>query len=59
MLRPHAKQLLALIILALFAGTATADYPLRPVPFNEGRDDQRLLAASAGDPAEDAGAICI
>ncbi len=41
MLRPNNRQLFPLMSLALFAGssffagTATADYPLRPVPFNQ------------------------
>ena len=35
MLRSYNRQLLPLITLVLFGGTATADYPLRPVPFNE------------------------
>lgn len=35
MLRSYTKQFLSLMILALFVATATADYPLRPVPFNK------------------------
>ncbi len=35
MLRSCTRQLLPLMTLALFVGTVTADYPLRPVPFNE------------------------
>ena len=34
-LRSYTRQLWPLITLALFIGKATADYPLRPVPFNE------------------------
>jgi hypothetical protein len=34
-LRSCARQLLPLMTLALFVGTVTADYPLRPVPFNK------------------------
>jgi len=34
-LRSRAVQILPLIILALLVGRAMADYPLRPVPFNE------------------------
>ena len=33
--RSYNSPLLPLMTLALFVGTATADYPLRPVPFNE------------------------
>lgn len=35
MLRLHTIQLLSLITLALLVSTATADYPLKPVPFNK------------------------
>lgn len=35
MLRFRAEKILPLIGLALWVGTAMADYPLRPVPFNE------------------------
>lgn len=35
MLRSYIRQLLPLITLVLLAAVAPADYPLRPVPFNE------------------------
>lgn len=35
MLRFYTRQLLPLITLAVFVGTAMAEYPLRPVPFNK------------------------
>ena len=35
MLRSYTRHLLPLLTLALFGGTAMADYPLRPVLFNE------------------------
>ena len=35
MLRSYTIQLLSLITLALLVSTATADYPLKPVPFNK------------------------
>ena len=35
MLRPHPRRLLPLVTLTVLVSTVLADYPLRPVPFNE------------------------
>ena len=35
MLRSYTEQLLPVMTLALLVGTALADYPLKPVPFNK------------------------